>query len=137
MGKRIEHQGVVESVGSDCVRVSIVQVAACSECKMKSMCTSAESKDKVIEVRGRYEGLNVGDAVMVCGSLGMGKKAVRYAFTIPTVLLLVVGFVCLGILNLSEGVVLLLMLLCMVVYFTAMYAMRDRVEREFRFWIER
>lgn len=137
MGDRIEHQGVVESIGSECVRVSIIQTAACMECKAKSLCSSSEMKEKVIDVFGRYENLHVGDAVTVCGSLQMGRKAVRYAFVLPTVLLLLVGFVCLGLLGMDEKTVLLLMLLCMVAYFAVMYAVRGRIEREFRFWIEK
>ena len=53
MDERIEHQGIVESVEDDCVKVRIVQVAACAECKAKSLCSSAESKEKVREVNGR------------------------------------------------------------------------------------
>lgn len=137
MGDRIEHQGVVESIGSEYVRVSIIQTAACMECKAKSLCSSSEMKEKVIDVFGRYENLHVGDVVTVCGSLQMGRKAVRYAFVLPTVLLLLVGFVCLGLLGMDEKTVLLLMLLCMAAYFAVMYAVRGRIEREFRFWIEK
>ena len=136
MDEKIEHQGVVEEVSPDYVRVTIVQVAACAECKAKSLCVSSESKEKVIEVKGRYPNLKVGDAVKVCGSMQMGRRAVLLAFTLPMVMLLLIGFVCLGILNMSEGWVMLLMLLSLTVYFSVMYLLRGRIEREFRFWIE-
>lgn len=136
MDEKIEHQGVVEEVSLDYVRVTIVQVAACAECKAKSLCVSSESKEKVIEVKGSYPNLKVGDAVKVCGSMQMGRRAVLLAFTLPMVMLLLIGFVCLGILNMSEGWVMLLMLLSLTVYFSVMYLLRGRIEREFRFWIE-
>ena len=136
MDEKIEHQGVVEEVSPDYVRVTIVQVAACAECKAKSLCVSSESKEKVIEVKGSYPNLKVGDAVKVCGSMQMGRRAVLLAFTLPMVMLLLIGFVCLGILNMSEGWVMLLMLLNLTVYFSVMYLLRGRIEREFRFWIE-
>ena len=136
MDEKIEHQGVVEEVSTDYVRVTIVQVAACAECKAKSLCVSSESKEKVIEVKGSYPDLKVGDAVKVCGSMQMGRRAVLLAFTLPMVMLLLIGFVCLGILNMSEGWVMLLMLLSLTVYFSVMYLLRGRIEREFRFWIE-
>lgn len=136
MDEKIEHQGVVEEVSRDYVRVTIVQVAACAECKAKSLCVSSESKEKVIEVKGSYPDLKVGDAVKVCGSMQMGRRAVLLAFTLPMVMLLLIGFVCLGILNMSEGWVMLLMLLSLTVYFSVMYRLRGRIEREFRFWIE-
>lgn len=136
MDEKIEHQGVVEEVSPDYVRVTIVQVAACAECKAKSLCVSSESKEKVIEVKGSYPNLKVGDAVKVCGSMQMGRRAVLLAFTLPMVMLLLIGFVCLGILNMSEGWVMLFMLLSLTVYFSVMYLLRGRIEREFRFWIE-
>ncbi|MBQ4380587.1 MAG: SoxR reducing system RseC family protein [Bacteroidaceae bacterium] len=136
MDEKIEHQGVVEEVSREYVRVTIVQVAACAECKAKSLCVSSESKKKVIEVKGSYPDLKVGDAVKVCGSMQMGRRAVLLAFTLPMVMLLLIGFVCLGILNMSEGWVMLLMLLSLTVYFSVMYVLRSRIEREFRFWIE-
>ena len=80
MSDKIEHQGVVESISEGHVRVSIMQVAACSECKAKALCTSSESKERYIDVYGDYaERYKVGDAVKVCGSLSMGQKAVRIA----------------------------------------------------------
>lgn len=136
MDERIEHQGVVEEVSRDYVRVTIVQVAACAECKAKSLCVSSESKEKVIEVKGSYPNLRVGDAVKVCGSMQMGRRAVLLAFTMPMLMLLLIGFVCLGILNMSEGLVMLFMLLSLTVYFSVIYLLRGRIEREFRFWIE-
>ncbi len=136
MDERIEHQGVVEEVTGECVRVMIVQVAACAECKAKSLCVSSESKEKVIEVKGRYPNLRVGDAVKVCGSMQMGRRAVMLAFTVPMVMLLLIGFVCLGMLNMPEGWVMLIMLLGLTAYFSVMYGQRGRIEREFRFWIE-
>lgn len=137
MDEKIEHQGVVEEVSRDYVRVTIVQVAACAECKAKSLCVSSESKEKVIEVKSSYPDLKVGDAVKVCGSMQMGRRAVLLAFTLPMVMLLLIGFVCLGILNMSEGWVMLLMLLSLTVYFSVMYVLRSRIEREFRFWIDK
>ena len=50
MKEIIEHQGVIESIEDAHVRVNIVQMAACSGCKARSLCTSSESKEKIIDV---------------------------------------------------------------------------------------
>ena len=139
MDERIEHQGIVESVEDDCVKVRIVQVAACAECKAKSLCSSAESKEKVIEVKGIGVGADVcaGDSVLVYGSMQMGWAALRVAFIFPMVLLLLVGAICIALLNVSEGTTLLLMLLSLLIYGIVVYAMRSRIERRFSFGIEK
>ena len=79
---KIEHQGVVESVEGDHVRVNILQVAACSECKARSLCSSSESKEKLIDVyeQNAAQKYRIGESVKVCGTLSMGKQAVRMAF---------------------------------------------------------
>ena len=137
MNDKIEHQGVVESISDGHVRVSIMQVAACSECKARARCTSSESKEKYIDVYGHYAGrYKVGDAVMVCGSLQMGRKAVRYAFVWPTVICLLTCFILRGVLDISEPLTLGAMLLTQAVYFLIAYFNREKLNREFRFWIE-
>jgi sigma-E factor negative regulatory protein RseC len=85
MRETITHQGVVESVEGEHVRVNILQVSACSSCKARSLCTTSESKEKIIDVYepGAAEKYRRGDAVNVCGTLSMGKQAVRLAFGIP------------------------------------------------------
>ncbi len=139
MDERIEHQGIVESVEDDCVKVRIVQMAACADCKAKSLCSSAESKEKLIEVKGRGVGVDVrvGENVLVYGSMQMGWAALRVAFIFPMVLLLIVGAICLTTLNLSEGTTLLLMLLSLLFYGLVVYALRSRIERRFSFGIEK
>ena len=107
MSDKIEHQGVIESIADGHVRVSIMQVAACSECKAKALCTSSESKEKFIDVYGHYaDRYRVGDSVKVCGSLTMGKRAVRYAFVWPTVMVLLVCFVLPAVLTWLFGLIL-------------------------------
>ncbi len=137
MNDKIEHQGVVESITDGHVRVSIMQVAACSECKAKALCTSSESKEKYIDVYGHYsDRYSVGDRVTVCGSMQMGKKAVRYAFMWPAVIVLLTCFVLRGVFELSEPLTLGAMLLVLVVYFGVAYLGKGNLNNEFRFWIE-
>jgi sigma-E factor negative regulatory protein RseC len=137
MNDKIEHKGVVESISADCVRVSFMQVAACAECKAKALCSSAESKEKSVDIHcGEASRYKVGDVVNVCGSLSMGRKAVRIAFLWPMLIVLLAGFVTLGLFRWSEPVSMGLMLLLLTVYFFVAYLNRDRIGREFAFWIE-
>ena len=137
MSEKIEHQGVVESISDGHVRVSIIQVAACSECKAKALCTSSESKEKYVDVYGNYGGrYRVGDAVKVCGSMTMGRKALRIAFVWPTLIVLLACVVGMGVFGLSETATLGLMLLLIAAYFGLVYLNRRRISRDFAFWIE-
>jgi hypothetical protein len=69
----ISHIGVVDSIAEGMVCVRIVQSSACSACKVASYCNSAESKEKIIEVRcSDADSYAVGQKVTVmadyCGS---------------------------------------------------------------------
>lgn len=46
----ITHQGIVENISGSQVFVRIIQTSACSTCSVKGHCSSADSKEKVIEV---------------------------------------------------------------------------------------
>lgn len=139
MDNRIEHNGIVEDVKADCVQVKILQVAACAECKAKSLCSTSESKEKVIEVKGRGvgNGISVGEQVIVYGSMQMGWTALRVAFIYPMLILIAVGLVSMVMLSLSEGMSLLLMFIGILLYGLVVYGLRDRIERRFSFSIEK
>lgn len=133
---KISHQGIVESVEKDHVRVRIVQASACSSCQAKAMCTSAEAKEKIVDVWGATGQHRIGDEVTVCGSLSMGKRAVLLAFALPLLLMVVWLVVALKVMALNElwAVVGVLAVLC--VYYVLLSLFRQRLSRTFSFWIE-
>ena len=85
----IKHLGIVEniqgfsSVGEDCPTTS-----ACAACSAKGHCSSADSKDKIIDIIDTAaSSYQVGEKVMVVGETSMGMMAVVLAFVLPFVLL--------------------------------------------------
>ncbi|MBQ0102917.1 MAG: SoxR reducing system RseC family protein [Prevotellaceae bacterium] len=50
MKGQIEHSGTVESIEGGYIHVRITQSSACAGCTARSLCQSAESKDKIVEV---------------------------------------------------------------------------------------
>jgi sigma-E factor negative regulatory protein RseC len=135
---KIEHQGVVESVEGDHVRVNILQVAACSGCKARSLCSSSESKEKLIDVyeQNAAQKYRIGEQVKVCGTLSMGKQAVRMAFSVPLLFTVVWMFAALVWLKLSELMSVGILVVILVVYFYIIYLNKDKMAKHFAFWIE-
>ena len=138
MKEKIEHQGVIASVEGSHVRVNILQVAACGECKARSLCASSESKEKIIDVyeEGAMMKYSVGEQVKVCGALSMGKLAVRLAFGMPVLLIVVWMLVAMVWLKLGELMSVGVLALILVAYFYILYLYRDRRAKRFAFWIE-
>ena len=139
MKETIAHQGVIESVEGRHVKVNILQVAACGECKARSLCASSESKEKIIDVYEDDAALKykIGEQVMVCGALSMGKQAVRLAFGVPVVLIVVWMLVAMVWLKLGELMSVGMLAVLLAAYFYILYLNKDRMAKQFAFWIEK
>ncbi len=130
MADEIRHEGVVVSVQGTEARVRIVQNSACSGCQAKSMCTAAESKEKMIDCR-MMESLAVGDKVMVTVARRLGWTAVLLAFILPFILLMV--SVWLGTIWLGEALGGTIGLCSLIPYYAILAACRGKIQRKFDF----
>ncbi len=137
MEEVIGHSGVVQSIEGQHVRVKIVQASACSACRAKSLCASAESQEKMVDVWTREsDRYSVGQEVRVNGTLSMGRRAVTVAFTLPLVLM--VGWLVLSLKVLGMGELAAVGGVCavLVVYYVVLSLLQGRLSRHFSFWIE-
>lgn len=61
----IKHLGIVENIQGSHLSVRIVQTSACAACSAKGYCSSADSKDKIIDIidtaASSYQGGREGD----------------------------------------------------------------------------
>ncbi|MBQ9170863.1 MAG: SoxR reducing system RseC family protein [Bacteroidaceae bacterium] len=130
----IRHEGIVENIGADSCSVRILQASACSSCSARQLCRSSESKEKVIEVRGNYPTLHVGDSVVLVGSVRQGMRASVLAYVVPLVLMLAALFV--GTYLAGEGIGALTALLVLALYYGGLFLLRDKLRKTFEFRIE-
>ena len=129
----IKHEGIVESIGTGSCRVRILQASACSSCSARQLCRSSESKEKLIEVRGHYPTLRVGDGVTLVGSVRQGLRASVIAYVVPLVLMVIALFI--GTRLAGEGTGALAALLVLALYYGVLYLFRDKLGKEFAFEI--
>ena len=136
MGKTetIRHEGIVESIGADRLTVRILQASACSSCSARQLCRSSESKEKLIDVRGHYTALHVGDAVTLIGSVRQGLRASVLAYVIPLVLMLIALFA--GSRYGGDGIGALSALLTLALYYGMLFLLRNRLGRAFEFKLD-
>ncbi|MCQ2195995.1 MAG: SoxR reducing system RseC family protein [Bacteroidaceae bacterium] len=136
MVETIRHQGKIEGIADGIVKVRILQSSACSGCSAAKLCQSSETKEKFVDVRvADVSSYQVGDNVVLCGSLTQGLKATWWAYALP--LLLVISSVVVAFnLTQSDGIAAAVALLVLVAYYGGMYAMRSKFEKRFSFTIE-
>ena len=136
MENSIRHEGTVESVDGEHIRVRIIQYSACSACKVASHCSASESKEKIVDVfHYKQHHLRVGDAVIVGTSSHSAGKALLLGFGFPLLLLLVV----IGVLfaaGVNEGITALAALVALIPYYIGLWIFRQRIADNIAFFIE-
>ena len=131
----MRHDGVVDEVGDDIVKVRIVQTSACASCKVSSHCSASESKEKIIEIfHPQVEHLAPGDKVVVTAAQSMGFLAVYISFVIPLAIMLVV--LALIAWHGSETTAALVALGVLVPYYFVVYLLRDKLRSRLTFQID-
>lgn len=135
MTNAIKHQGIVESTDDSCIRVRIIQTSACATCSIKGHCTSADVKEKQIDiVNAGGEVYKPGDKVWVVGEVAMGIRAVVLAFVLPFLILIVSLFVFMALWA-NELYAALCALLLLVPYYYILWLNRLRMKKKFSFTI--
>ena len=129
----IKHLGIVENIQGSHLSVRIVQTSACAACSVKGHCSSADSKDKIIDIidtaAASYQ---VGENVMVVGETSMGMQAVALAFIIPFVFTL---FLFMALIE-NELYAALLSLAVLVPYYYILWLNKTRLKQKFSFTIK-
>ena len=86
----VKHSGLVQKIEKNFLQVKIVQTTSCSSCSIKNHCTSAESKEHLIDVYDKEASqYRVGDEVWIMGSTSMSRLAVWYGYLLPLIILMV------------------------------------------------
>ena len=130
----IRHKGIIESLGAEGCTVRILQASACSSCSARQLCRSSESKEKLVEVKGHYPTLHVGDSVTLVGSVRQGLRASVLAYVVPLVIMLVVLFLVTH--HYGEKLGALAALLALALYYGVLFLLKDKLAGQFSFRIE-
>ena len=130
----IKHEGIVESIGAESCRVRILQASACSSCSARGLCRSSESKEKVVDVKGHYPTLNVGDKVILIGSVRQGLRASLLAYVVPLIFMLIALFSATRLWGEKAGA--LAALLILALYYGVLFLLRDKLGKQFEFGLE-
>ena len=138
MKGKIEHDGIIQSIEGEHIRVRIIQSSACSSCQAKSICSSSESKEKIIDVYSAESNIyRLGEKIKICASESMGRKAIIYAFIIPLIIIMIwigLAITCLGI---SELIAIAGVFLLLTIYYLILSFCKTWMKNELRFWIEK
>ncbi len=135
MANTIKHQGIVENIKGSHLQVRIIQTSACASCSIKGHCSSADTKEKLIDVTDdNVSSYQPGDRVWVIGELSMGVMAVLLAFILPFLVLIFSLFIFMAIWNDELGSALCSLAL-LIPYYYILWLNKSRLGKKFSFSI--
>ena len=132
MDKNIEHEGIVTDIRDGIADIRIVQYSACSGCHIKSACTVADKKEKIVEVPYNDMEIKIGDKVLIVGSNTIGTKAVLIAFLYPFILLFCTLFIIYSITS-DEALSGIASLTVLIPYYVLLYFFKNKLKKKFEF----
>ena len=136
MANTIKHQGIVENINGSHLQVRIIQTSACASCSIKGHCSSADTKEKLIDVTDdNVSSYQPGDRVWVIGELSMGVMAVLLAFILPFFVLIFSLFIFMAIWNDELGSALCSLAL-LIPYYYILWLNKSRLGKKFSFSIK-
>lgn len=136
MANIIRHQGIVENINGSHLQVRIIQTSACASCSVKGHCSSADTKEKLIDITDADAvSYQPGDQVWVIGELSMGAMAVLYAFIFPFLVLIISLFLFMVIWN-DELRSALCSLALLIPYYYILWLNKSRLGKKFSFSIQ-
>ena len=136
MANTIKHQGIVENINGSHLQVRIIQTSACASCSIKGHCSSADTKEKLIDVTDdNVSSYQPGDRVWVIGELSMGVMAVLLAFILPFLVLIFSLFIFMAIWNDELGSALCSLAL-LIPYYYILWLNKSRMGKKFSFSVQ-
>ena len=135
--KEISHTGRIVSVDGRTATVEIVSRSACASCHAAGLCTASEAAVKRITVKlSPADDYATGEEVLVLLRGSMGAKAVLLAYAVPLFILMIL-VVSLSFTDVHELAAGAAGLGGVAVWYLILYRFRDRLEREYDFYIRR
>ena len=126
----------MENINGSHLQVRIIQTSACASCSIKGHCSSADTKEKLIDVTDdNVSSYQPGDRVWVIGELSMGVMAVLLAFILPFLVLIFSLFIFMAIWNDELGSALCSLAL-LIPYYYVLWLNKSQLRKKFSFSVK-
>ena len=132
MDEMIRHEGIVERIDGEMAHIRIVQTSACSACKARNMCMSAESQEKEMDAV-MLEPMQPGDQVEILVRERLAWKAVLLAYILPFVVMVALIAILDILTPWSEAIVGTISLCGIALYYIGLSVFKHRLQTQFSF----
>ena len=136
LSSEVKHDGIVQSIEGDVVKVSIMSKASCISCQMNKSCSTSDLAEKIIEINRYDVNFNVGESVTVALAETSGLKALFIGYMLPFFILLATLIITMHYTQ-SELISGLASLAILVPYYFSLFVLNDFIKRQFSFFVHK
>jgi len=134
--KEIKHKGIIRQITDDFYFVSIERTPACHGCAAKGFCNINTNENELIPVQKLpHQIFSTGDEITLTLTEKMGWKALFFGYILPF-LALITGIIISSASNLPQGVVGLVGIGLLVLYYVVFSFFRKKIDKQFNFSIK-
>lgn len=135
--KTISHLGIIVEKNQHHIKVKIENHSACSACHAKGACSTADLKEKIIEVPTTEQyNYTVGQKVNVICNEELGFLALFWAYILPLILVILSLFIGATLFD-DERIYGILSVLILIPYYTVLWCYKSKLKKQFLFRIEK
>jgi sigma-E factor negative regulatory protein RseC len=113
-----------------------MNMSACGQCHAKAVCNAFEQQEKTVLVPNTGQAVQCGDKVNVAMKTSAGLKATLLAYILPLICV-IAALLALLEAGVSELAAATASLATLLLYYVAIYFMRDKFQKQFSFIIEK
>lgn len=130
--EKVEHEGIVKSISTQTLEITINSHSACTGCHAKGACSISDVKQKIITVERTGEEFQIGEKVIVYASLNNAFYSVILAYFLPSIVIISTIFY-LENSGLSELTAAVGSIGILVIYFFILYLCREKISKKIKF----
>ena len=128
----IKHDGKIVEVSEGKAIAEIMVSEACGTCQAKGLCRTNGKKINVEVSLSNGENIAVGDEVQVAFTPKLALSSVLLAYVLPLLIMFAIMFGVIAATN-NQDAGCLIGLAVLPIYYTILYAMRNKLRRKFKF----
>lgn len=133
---KICHSGIIKSINTQQIVVSVISQSACVSCHAKGACSASDLQEKEIEITKWQGNFLPGERVEIITNKSQGFRALFLAYLIPLVLMVSALIVLLNYTN-NEVLAAMGSLVVLAVYYFILFLMRQYLKSTLKFSIQK
>ena len=128
----VTHNGIVNEIKTNGIKVGIIVRSACGSCDIKSACSMSEQKEKILDIECDPRQFSLGQEVEVRLKTTQGFHALFLGYFLPFIVLLACILLT-SALTKNELKIGLISIASIAVYYSMLFFLKNKIKKKFSY----